>query len=522
MKFTWLCILPLAAFLVLLAPAGAWSQEAFDPAARAAAVAPYLDDQTIAVAHVDIARIDPAALTKALTEIVPAGDPSIPKQLAAIEQGIKVVQSALKGVGMTDLYAVVSLHEVPNSTPFVVAPLKAGADPTMAAGMLRELTRVEASEQIGNAIVAGPKPTIERLKQLKPTARPELVKAFQLAGDTTAQAIFSPTADTRRVLREMLPRLPDEIGGGSGDMLADGIQWAVLSVDTPPKLNLALTVQSKDAESAASVREIAVKLLQMAWDDDGVKQIPKLDEVTRLLTPQVKGDQLTIRISSQDGSAQTLLGILTPAFSAASIANRRMQSSNNLKQIALAMHNYEGTHRRFPPQAIKSKDGKPLLSWRVAILPYLENNELYQQFKLDEPWDSEHNKKLIEKMPQVYLSQGLANLPEKGRTTYLAPLAERTVFSAHPEGVKIAAITDGTSNTIMILEANPKAAVIWTKPDDLPVDLKMPHKNLEGPEGKIFLSAFCDGSIHFISKTVDAETLRRLFQIDDGQPIGEF
>ena len=79
-----------------------------------------------------------------------------------------------------------------------------------------------------------------------------------------------------------------------------------------------------------------------------------------------------------------------------------MQIANNLKQVGLAMYNYREAHGRFPAPAIQGPDGKPLLSWRVAILPYLSENELYQSFKLDEPWDSPHNKPLLERMPQLF------------------------------------------------------------------------------------------------------------------------
>ena len=82
----------------------------------------------------------------------------------------------------------------------------------------------------------------------------------------------------------------------------------------------------------------------------------------------------------------------------------QMQIANNLKQVGLAMHNHPKADGRFPAPAIQGPDGKPLLSWRVAILPYLEENELYLSFKLDEPWDSPHNKPLLERMPYLYAS----------------------------------------------------------------------------------------------------------------------
>ena len=85
---------------------------------------------------------------------------------------------------------------------------------------------------------------------------------------------------------------------------------------------------------------------------------------------------------------------------------------NNMKQICLAMLNYEATYQSFPPAAIE-KDGKPLLSWRVAILPFLEEDALYKQFHLDEPWDSPHNLEVAKKMPSVFQSP---DSPSDGKT----------------------------------------------------------------------------------------------------------
>src|SRR5882672_4340583 len=72
-------------------------------------------------------------------------------------------------------------------------------------------------------------------------------------------------------------------------------------------------------------------------------------------------------------------------------------ASNDLKQLALAMHNYHSAYGQLPPAAVRDKNGKLLLSWRVLILPYIEQDNLFKEFKLEEPWDSDHNKKLIAK-----------------------------------------------------------------------------------------------------------------------------
>jgi hypothetical protein len=222
----------------------------------------------------------------------------------------------------------------------------------------------------------------------------------------------------------------------------------------------------------------------------------------------------------------------------------RNQSVNNLKQIALAAHMYHDTHNRLPPQAIRSKDGKPLLSWRVALLPYIDASPLYQEFRLDEPWDSEHNKKLIEKMPPTFASPHLGDMRKaQGLTSYVAPLmrqpaatfvppaagaappaADKTPLAIFddPAGAVFRQIIDGTSNTILILEAHPNSAVPWTKPDDLVIDAQDVAAKLRGQPDNVFAAAFADGSVRMIKLTVDPQTLLRLLQMNDGQAVGEY
>jgi hypothetical protein len=197
---------------------------------------------------------------------------------------------------------------------------------------------------------------------------------------------------------------------------------------------------------------------------------------------------------------------------------RRAKSLNNLKQLALAMHNYHDVHKHFPPASFTDKTGKPLLSWRVHVLPYVEENELYRQFKLDEPWDSEHNKKLIEKMPDVFRVPALPALPQY-TTTYLVPAGEGTVFHDNA-GTPLKEIKDGTSKTIFIVEANADQAAIWTKPDDLAFDPKQPTRGLGKLRDGGFLAAFADGSVRRIDlKRNDEDVVRRLMMRADGLPV---
>ncbi len=212
---------------------------------------------------------------------------------------------------------------------------------------------------------------------------------------------------------------------------------------------------------------------------------------------------------------KTLATVLPLLISRTEQAGRRTVAMNHLKQIGIAMHNYHDVKKSFPPAA-KCKDGKRLLSWRVLILPFLEQQKLYEQFHLDEPWDSEHNRKLIPRMPDTYRSSLM--LPA-GKTTFLGIAGESGMFPGC-QGVSIREVTDGTSNTIWVVDADDAHAVDWTKPEDLTPDLNRPLDGLVGHFAEGFVALFVDASVHFIPKTVSPKTLKALFTRNGGEVVG--
>src|SRR5207248_640470 len=135
----------------------------------------------------------------------------------------------------------------------------------------------------------------------------------------------------------------------------------------------------------------------------------------------------------------------------------------NLKQIGLALHEYNDEHGRLPAWATRGKDGRPLLSWRVAILPYLDEQALYQQFRLDEPWDSPHNLRLLPRMPRQYAPRKGAKV-EPHTTFWQVIVAPDGVFRPR-DSCRLDEVHDGKSRTLMVVEA--ARAVPWTKPEDL-------------------------------------------------------
>jgi hypothetical protein len=199
---------------------------------------------------------------------------------------------------------------------------------------------------------------------------------------------------------------------------------------------------------------------------------------------------------------------------------QRRQSINSLKQIALGMINYADTYRgQMAPSAYidlkvrqqlgnpqistedlanaKFKGKLPLLSWRVAILPFVEESKLYREFKLDEPWDSENNKKLIEKMPALY-APVTGKTKEPGLTYYQVFVGKDAPFNGTIVTRFPASFTDGTANTFLVAEAG--AAVPWTKPQDIPYDAGKPLPKLGGLFSDGFHVALADATVRFVPR----------------------
>ena len=218
------------------------------------------------------------------------------------------------------------------------------------------------------------------------------------------------------------------------------------------------------------------------------------------------------------GTLMVSAGVALPGLQKVRNSAAIMQSQNNLKQIGLAMHGYLDTHGTFPPAAICDKKGKKLLSWRVVLLPYLEQDALYKQFKLDEPWDSEHNKQWSKMLVKVYMDPRLPNTT--GNTHYKLFVGKETPFD-WLQSKKLTDITDGTSNTIMVVAAG--EAVPWAKPDDFEFDSTKALPDLTKPFPQL-IAAFCDGSVRTINPLMkDFERIMKIMiGASDGMPTPDF
>jgi hypothetical protein len=234
------------------------------------------------------------------------------------------------------------------------------------------------------------------------------------------------------------------------------------------------------------------------------------------------------------GFGLTLAGVLIFLMGAGAQDNQnratRTTLNGKLKHLALAMHGYQDVYHHFPPPASCDKEGRPLLSWRVHLLPYVEQDDLYKQFKLDEPWDSPHNLPLLEKMPAPYaLPDGFQNPAEPHATFFQVFVGPGAAFEKC-KGMSIKEdFPDGPGNTLLIVTA--AEAVPWTKPADLvyapgrplpPPGVRLRYGTPQLPTSVPLVGlVFADGITECLSlRDIREEALRAWITRNGNEPLG--
>ncbi len=220
------------------------------------------------------------------------------------------------------------------------------------------------------------------------------------------------------------------------------------------------------------------------------------------------------------GILGVLIALLLPMRRSAGEASRRMQCANNLKQIAFALRTYEDVYGALPPAHTVDAEGKPLHSWRTLILPFLEQQPVYQKIDLSRPWDDPANKAAFDSGIPAYACPSTNGLMTK--TVYMAVAVPGGCFRP-TQPRKLSEITDGQAQTVMVVEVDEKQAVHWMSPtDSIDFNSLKPETGtrLQHPHG--FQVVFVDGSVHFLSADLKPETLGALITIDGKDVVGDY
>lgn len=225
-----------------------------------------------------------------------------------------------------------------------------------------------------------------------------------------------------------------------------------------------------------------------------------------------------------------LVALLLPNIQQSRGSARQVQCRNNLRQVSLALHRYHDTYGSFPPAVTTGPDGEPWHSWRTLLLPYIEEDELWDRYRLDEPWNSEANLAMVEKVPMPTVFQCPADeSPRLAKTTsFVAVIGERTMWP--PDGVvSLDEIPDGASYTIHVVERT-DSGILWTEPRDLQLDdldftvqeltVGEPLEPIDAEAAPRSEShhhvAFADGSVQALSLETEPEVVKSMLLRNDG------
>jgi hypothetical protein len=314
----------------------------------------------------------------------------------------------------------------------------------------------------------------------------------------------------------------------------------VISLETSGGIKLdirALTGGADDAKPVAETMQAVLtlgrnsieRLLQESDSRPMSQPLKTTLAAASSLLSQAKIETSENVVSVQAKSTVELSGLvksLAPALTSARVASSRARSINNLKQIGLAFHNYAQINNHFPPPALLGgNQTKFPYSWRVAILPYLDQDALYRQYRFDEPWDGPNNRKLIDQMPAVYSVSSATGAPlSRSNTSYYVFAGATTALGSpwvsggkNTEETSFQHITDGTSNTILAVEWD--GNVPWTKPDDIPFDPNGPIPALGGFWPDEFNVLMCDGSVRPLKKHILHNILKAMITKAGGEVI---
>src|SRR4051794_15304748 len=450
---------------------------AADPISHATVLAPYVNDDTLALAYIDVASLNAANIGELFSLV-----PKLPDLAQAEMGGFMIVSSWIKSfqeVGGQGLYVLGGLGDIHiDGGPLLIATTQPGKQPEDVEHLIESTvkqfpgSRSAAGPMVqrkGDTVLVGMKSTIARYGKFQATRRNELIDPLtKLTSEgSVAAVVFCPGADYRRVSRELWPDLPGSLAPLRGE-LADRWLYITAAINLPPNPNPRIALQAKDPDAAEVFaklwRNLPTETTEFGGNQKAQEQVKGYAQLlVDSLPAQLEGTRVEIRVPTDESHISKLSAMFAEATKAGTESTIRRRRFDQFKTIAIAMSNYESAKKRLPAAAIYDKAGKPLLSWRVAILPYLDENNLYKQFHLNEPWDSPHNRSLIGKMPDVFRSPSpdLQKLNGEGKTTYQVPVGRETVFYS-PQGTTMHEIKNGTSNTVLVVEVEPLHAAYWT------------------------------------------------------------
>ena len=351
-------------------------------------------------------------------------------------------------------------------------------------------------------------------KETSPQHLKRIDVALMKNAKSPVRAAFALNPNVAQALAEMSPRRY----GGTPEQSVTQLEWIAASMDPNNERGLVKAIIQLKTEKGVTALGKKVSALVDSVEMPANQKKYLSGFVGGLSATRITYQGKTVELQLLAGKENANDSFVSQFLLRSIEATLHSIVAKNIRDVSLAIHTYHDANQRMPSFAHLGKDKKPLLSWRVMVLPYLNNGyELYKQFKLDEPWDSEHNKKLIAKIPTAFRSRQPG--VELGKTTILAPRNAKVKTAFDTEKITLPGIAnlDGASNTIMLVNAASASATTWTKPDDFNFDASNPMSGLLEKNATGFHVALADVTILFLPNKLKPEQLLALFGRDDGE-----
>ncbi|MDR1479262.1 MAG: DUF1559 domain-containing protein [Planctomycetaceae bacterium] len=441
--------------------------------------------------------------------------------------------------------------EINPSADFALDP--ATAQTTLAIEPANSDVALDAVDNTDTSAVASPpadshNKVVDIFKKLKTVERNEIKSALHIQRNAAIRIVAAPSASIKTLASLASVVAPTDATGSFAegipkDAIKDGVQvlnkLQSVSIGFIPdqiRINLAIEFKNNlDAEAAyelidkhlhkepAPHTESQLKEFSKIFNEEQIARMKEVEKkIPNILKLNLRNHRILYSLTEKKITESNSLLAESYAYGifVAEKVVRKIMIGQKISQIVIAMQNYHDAKGKFPPLYTVNAEGKPLHSWRVLLLPYLEQGDLHKQIKLDEPWDSEHNKQFHNAFVVVYQDANY-KLPDQTKKCRFS------VIVGSPMNVKVeptfADIRDGTSNTVAVVEL--REPFCWMDPladitlEEFSKPLDGENVTIGNPEGKEITIGMWDGSTKKLPLTTKPETLKAIATPNGGETI---
>ncbi len=458
---------------------------------------PYMEASTLLLADIDLKKIDVAATIRWIIENV-GGERE--NESVATLQGFL---DSFKAAGADHVFATAAARSPIDGGPVVIVPCENAAVVNgLGTVILQNFPRqpplkVQVADKL---VLVGPTAALDRVTASKGVQRPDLILPLKQAGLLDHTIVIALPDETRRDLAELWP---ESLPTGSAIQfspraMAKDISRVVVSWRLPPEPEVIAKIETPSIKAAARVKQVFDKILVMAGDASS--------------SIKIDVEMTTVKLrAAPEAFAKVFAEVIAPSRAEA----RQLSLMNQLKQIGLAIHNYHATEKHLPPRCFTDREGKPLLSWRVALLPYIEQSAMYRAMKLGQAWNSEDNLLASQTLIPTYRDES----EPSAKTRMRAPVYPGSIWHGDGPPKTFSDVKDGTSNTIAVIHVPENAAIEWSNPEPWVLSVDDPMSDVFGDRETASV-VLLDGAALVLKKSnMTNEKLIAMLTCDSGEVV---